>query len=309
VAGKLHQGTLELFRHDPWLAFDLLGLERPVFGTPIDRRGEVERDHPEQASVVKSNYPDLVLVHKDATGRGIVICIEAQGQLDEEKRWMLPYYQVVAAQDHKLQTWLVVISYCDRMSEALVTWKVGPPPIVDALVLDVTTVPRMVDIEQARKRPTAAVLAAALHGCRGDIDAARIGVQATMGLPARRRDSYIGTILAALSEAHKTIVIGEMNMHDKKDEIWEIERRSGTFLLGEAQGRARGLEEGRALERKLGQRRTLAELIVAVLEVRGVRLDADAEARVRSCEDLGTLERWARLAREITATAELFGAT
>ncbi|PRQ01069.1 hypothetical protein ENSA5_27510 [Enhygromyxa salina] len=295
MPGKLHQGTLELFRDDPWLAFDLLGLERPVTGTPIDRRAEVERDAPGRPGQVESNYPDLVLVYEDPRrpGVGIAICVEAQGDLDHGKRWTLPYYQAAVAKDHQLQTWVVVVSYSARLSAALAAWKVGPPPMVDVLVLDVNTVPRVVDLDQARRRPTAAVLAAALHGCQGDVEAARVGIRATLELPKDKRDSYTATILAALPEAHKEIVMGELSV-EEQEEIWAIERRSGTFLLGRQEGR----QEGR--------RTTLVELILAVLEVRNVPLAPDDEVRIRGCEDLATLERWARLAREVERASALF---
>jgi hypothetical protein len=44
VPGILHQGILSLFRDDAWLAHDLLGLRRPVHGTPIDRSNELDVD-------------------------------------------------------------------------------------------------------------------------------------------------------------------------------------------------------------------------------------------------------------------------
>ncbi|WP_146157584.1 hypothetical protein [Enhygromyxa salina] len=292
MPGTLHQGTLELFRHDPWLAFDLLGIERPVAGTPIDRRAEVERGDPARPGQVESNYPDLVLVHEDPLG-GVVICVEAQGKLDRLKRWMLPYYQAAVAKDHKLPTWLVVVSYCDRMSAALAAWEIGAPPLVNALVLNAKTVPRMVDLERARQWPTASVLAATVHGCRGDIEAARMGICATLGLPVERRVSYRATILSALHEPHRHTLIGEMNM-EHQDELWDIERRSGTFLVGREEGRAEG------------RRTTLVELILTVFDVRGVRLNDQQEAQVRSCNHLGTLERWARLARDVQAPTQLF---
>ncbi|WP_181233673.1 hypothetical protein [Enhygromyxa salina] len=50
---------------------------------------------------------------------------------------------------------------------------------------------------------------------------------------------------------------------------------------------------------------TLLELIFALLEVRGVAVDPDSEARVRRCQDLETLERLARRAREVETAAEL----
>ena len=66
MPGTLHQGILALFEDDPWLAFDLLGIERPVSGTPIDRRAEVERDA-KKPWRVNPRLPDLVLVHRPAS--------------------------------------------------------------------------------------------------------------------------------------------------------------------------------------------------------------------------------------------------
>ena len=52
----------------------------------------------------------------------------------------------------------------------------------------------------------------------------------------------------------------------------------------------------------------LVEVILAVLDVRGVAVDADVEAEIRSCESLDTLQAWARRAREISQARELFEA-
>lgn len=51
---------------------------------------------------------------------------------------------------------------------------------------------------------------------------------------------------------------------------------------------------------------TLVDLILTVLEVRGIAVDGDTEARVRSCESLATLQHWARRAREVAQARELF---
>lgn len=216
MPGTLHQGLLTVFRHDPWLAFDLLGVPRPVRGTPIDRRAEL--DHAtEQLDKVRSRYPDLVLVWR-------------------------PF---------------------------------------DSLV-------------EARKRPTAAVLVGALHGRRGNLEAARMAMAACDGLPDRRRRIYLATIIAAVRRPLRDILIGEMNVEEPYP-LWEIERESGTYEVGmEA-----GIEQGR--------RQTLIEMILALLEVRGVSVDAEAEARIRSCESLATLQRWAQAAREVAGATALFG--
>ncbi|WP_052557202.1 Yae1 family protein [Enhygromyxa salina] len=320
AAGTLHQGTLELFRHDPWLAFDLLGVERPVVGTPIDRRAEVERNNPKRAGQVLSNFPDLVLVHEDGT-RGVVICVEAQGKLDLKKRWLLPYYQAALAKDHKLPTWIVVVSYCDRVSEQLAAWKVGHPPAVNVLLLDAHTVAPILDVKRGQAWPTAAVLGAALHGCRGNLEAARAGLQSILKLPNERRDSYRATLWAALPKPMQALLKEEMTV-EQREEIWDVERRSGAFSYGHEEGleagREEGLEAGReeglevglevGLEegQRVGRRTTLVELILTVLEVRGVALQTNEVAQIRGCDRLETLERWAKLAREVNAGGQLF---
>lgn len=295
MPGKLHQGTLELFRDDPWLAFDLLGIERPVSGTPIDRRGEVEHVDPEEPEKVGMGFPDLVLVHRDEAKpkRGIVITVEAQGEYDAEKRWRIPYYHALLAEEYRLPTYVVVVSYHAQMSASLRKWAKGVPPRVDVMLLDAETVPRITDLEQARSRPTAAVLSATVHGCRGDIEVARVAIQACAGLPERKYRSYIQTIMAAVPKSQRPALEAEVSVQ-QVTRIWEIERRSGSFQNGREEGQA------------LGRQRTLIEMIEALLEVRKIALmPADVE-RIRAQRELPTLERWARRAREVDSVAELF---
>jgi hypothetical protein len=50
----------------------------------------------------------------------------------------------------------------------------------------------------------------------------------------------------------------------------------------------------------------LATTVLALLSQRGIRLDPAQEARIRSCQDLATLSRWAARAPEITQADDLF---
>lgn len=84
---------------------------------------------------------------------------------------------------------------------------------------------------RSRGRPAAAVLVAALHGCRGNLDAARMGILACRELPEPKRERYTSTILAAVSKRSRDMLKREMTM-EQQDDLWEIERRSGTYLLG-----------------------------------------------------------------------------
>jgi hypothetical protein len=302
VPGTLHQGLLSLFCDDPWLAFDLLGIKRPVEGTPLDRRSDIDRDAA-QLQKIKSRYPDLVLVYRDPENRkrGVVICIEAQSTLNRKKRWRIPGYHGALADDHELETWVVIASFSRSFSAAIRVWSSGPPPRIDALLLDVDSVPVFGTLEQALARPTAAVLVAALHGSAGNLEAARMAIEACRGLPEQQRQRYNATVLAALPKSLRHQMMGEMSV-DEQDKLMDIERRSGTYFVGHEAGLAKGIEQG--IEQ--GRRMTLIELILALCEVRGVAVDPEAEAKVRACESLPTLQRWARAARSVTQIAQLF---
>lgn len=92
------------------------------------------------------------------------------------------------------------------------------------------------------------------------------------------------------------------------DPLRESDARGGLFAYyrrkaleasekSREQGRKEGLEKGKA---------TLIEMILAMLEVRGLAVDADTATRVRSCGDLREIERWAQRAREVEFARELF---
>lgn len=286
MAGTLHQGIIALFQEDPWLAFDVLGIERPVHGDPIDRRSEIERAGKEPIEF-RPGFPDLVLVAHDTADpeQGLVITIEVQKGLDSHKRWMIPVYQSHLAEQHELETWAVVVSLSERVSKAMRDWQNAGPPRVDALLLDVDTVPKSPWLDDPARRPMAALLAAAMHGYAGDFDAARRGFQLVRSMTGKRRWRHGMTILSALPKHQRDQLLKELPMHEQHDWM-DVERRSGTYQFGVEEGRA----EGRA---------AIIELIFEVLADRGLVVDAASEARIRSCDDLSTLRRWARQAIDV----------
>jgi GNAT superfamily N-acetyltransferase len=308
VPGILHQGVLSLYRDDPWLAHDLLGLDRPVDGTPIDRSNELDV-HGQRTLQIDPIFPDVVLVYIDPKDRkrGIVIFIEAQLEADPEKRWQILGYQGLLALLHRVDVHVVIVSFSRAYSRLVRRWA-NCLPRIDALILDADTVGVMT-LKQARARPAAAVLVAALHGFRGNIDMARIAIAAIKRLPERRRQGYTATILAALPERQRDTLIKELPVNER-NALWEIEKRSGTYLLGCKEGRKKGRQEGRLEGRKKGREEgrasTLIELILAVLDVRGIAVDAANTARIRAERALPTLERWAAEAREVTKVSQLF---
>ncbi|MFJ9345854.1 hypothetical protein [Streptomyces sp. NPDC101237] len=64
------------------------------------------------------------------------------------------------------------------------------------------------------------------------------------------------------------------------------------------EGREEGREEGRVQER--------AEMVLRLLEWRGVPVSDDVRRQVHACGDLDRLESWAQRAMRVTDAAELF---
>jgi hypothetical protein len=306
VPGVLHQGIVSLLCDDPWLGFDLLGVARPVNGVPVDRRADLDHET-DDATKSKMRYVDVVLVVRDPANRklGIVMVVEVQLELSDDKYWRISGYLGALQDAHELPAILVFVSFSRRVSRAARNWGDGPGLRFDMLLLDADTVPLIDTLEAARARPTAAVLVAALHGCRGNLDAARMGIAACQHLPGKQRRRYIATILAAVPKRAREVLKGEMTV-EQRNELWEIERRSGTYLLGLENGRNEGLERGRNEGLERGRRMTLVDMILTILEVRGITVDSDTQAHVRSCESLPTLQQWASRAREVTEASELF---
>ncbi len=312
VPGVLHQGILALFEDDPWLGLDLSGVERPFAGKPIDRANTLDRDgrRPWQ---IDPDFPDLVLVFRDPKDpeRGIVLSIEAQRKNEPEKLWTVAGYVGLLAAKHKLPVRAVLVSFSRAFSRLARSWAHGTMKI-EALVLDADNVPTMTP-KQARARPTAAVLAAALHGARGDVEMARIGIAAIQHLPKERRRRHAATILAALPPRKRATLMEELPM-ERRDELWEIEKRSGTYHVGRlagreeglAKGRREGRKEGRVEGRKEGRVEGQHKLILAILDVRGIAIDRASRARIRAEKDLSVLARWAAGARKVKQVSELF---
>lgn len=304
MPGTLHQGIVSLCRDDPWLGHDLLGIDRPVEGTPVARPNELDVDG-SRALQVNPIFPDAVLVYIDPDDpeHGIVIFVEAQLRADPEKRFQILGYQGLLALRYRVDVHIVIVSFSRAYSRLVRRWA-SCLPRIDALILDADTVPVMT-LEQARARPAAAVLVAALHGRRRNIDMARLAIEAIQDLPPPQRHGYTATILAALPKRQRDTLIEELPV-EERNALWEIEKRSGTYQLGREEGRKTGRREGRQEGRQEGRRATLIELILAVLEVRGLAVDAASKRRIRAERALPTLERWAVEARTVTRVSQLF---
>ena len=80
----------------------------------------------------------------------------------------------------------------------------------------------------------------------------------------------------------------------EQHEWMDVERRSGTYDFG----RREGLQEGACT--------ALRELILGCLEDRRLTVDDESTARILACEDVPTLQRWARRSMSVATVDQLF---
>ncbi|EDM77659.1 hypothetical protein PPSIR1_13940 [Plesiocystis pacifica SIR-1] len=235
-------------------------------------------------------------------GGGLVLTVEVQSRTNGQKRWRIPHYQAALADEHARETWVVVVSFSAAVSRQLAAWAETGPPRFEVIVLDASRVPVGCDMAKALARPSAAVLGAALHACRGDLDAARWGLEVVSRLPAERRMRDATTILAAVDKDMRLTLIKEFPFAPDDDRLMEIERRSGTYHLGHEEGLEKGREQGLAE----GRRHVLKTMVLALLELRGLTVSELERARIDRETGVEVLERWAELARTATHASALF---
>lgn len=101
---------------------------------------------------------------------------------------------------------------------------------------------------------------------------------------------------------------------EEREELTELELNSIAYhdgrLAGERAGRLAGERAGRVAGQRtgeqLGRLAERAELLLTVLQLRGLSLDAEREGQIRSCDDLDRLARWVERAKRATELADVF---
>ncbi|MCJ1679173.1 hypothetical protein MTF65_17865 [Streptomyces sp. APSN-46.1] len=295
-----HEASHRIFQDRPELlapVFRILGVPLPANATVEVLSADVTETRPLERrvdSVLRITPP-----HGDG---GFLLAIEAQGRRDPDKAVSWSYYLSYLMAKYTCPALLLVV--CQDKSTA--DWAAGPFRLGGAgwtalslhpLVLGPGNVPVIIDAEEAAQDLTLATFSAMTHG----------------------RDRNAMAILEALAEALETsapesiayyaelLEIGLGNTPAR--DIWrDLMPRTyfpgrgtlieETYLEGEAKGRVEGEAIGRAEER--------AQLIMRVLDNRGVPAGPEARDRITACGDLDTLGRWLDLAFTVSGADELF---
>ncbi|NVB37121.1 hypothetical protein G6O69_04715 [Pseudenhygromyxa sp. WMMC2535] len=310
MPSTLHQGIARILIDEPPLAFrilrELFGLDLPALRDLRARHSVIDRFAPCFGDTHELR-PDGVLCgdHPTDPHGGVGIVIEAQRRPDRQKAARLWVYWALVAEELGYVTALLVIALSDQVS----AWARGLgkrqlPPRDALLVVDRQNMPVVTTVDDPQ-RPGWAMLSGIIHAAHGNLEPFTVALKAVLRLEDQRRWRYASYMLSALDEDDRELILGAMNM--QTHEISDIERRSVAFHDGRAEGLdeglAKGLDEGRAKGLDEGLAKGLQQLVLTILELRGLALSDAQRERVIACSELTQLERWrdrAKLANDAT---------
>lgn len=168
---------------------------------------------------------------------------------------------------------------------------------VRPLVLGPDNVLVITDERQAERDVPLAVLSAMTHG-RGPQAAAKLE---SLASDLRTIDPDNAAVFVQFIDSCLTDSQAKQMWRDLMTAIQYFWRHPLAEQVRE-EGREQGLEEG--LEQ--GRIETKAEMVLRILQWRGVQVPDEVRERVAACADLDQLEIWAQRAVHATDTSELF---
>lgn len=288
VPSNLHEVLVELFRHRPALAVELLG---GVLGEVLPAHRGVRLEPNECVEVRPVQFwADAVVVLTGPDRQPVAaVVVEIQLDRDGDKRFSWAVY--LATLRARLRCPVALLVVCT--DEIIAAWcatpiELGPGSRVTPHVVGPGRVPVVADPAQAARRPELAVLSALAHG--GDPDAWAV-LDAVAGAFAAVDDEhatlYSDLVLTALPAAARTYL--------------EALMRSGTYEY-QSEFVRRYVFQGRAE----GKAEAKVHAVLEVLTTRGVDVPADARARITACTDPDQLDTWIRRAVTAVAVDDLF---
>ena len=214
------------------------------------------------------------------------IIVEVQLARDARKRFTWPLYAAALHAKLGCPTCLVVVAADDEVARwaADPITSLQPGPAFTPVVFGPDRIPVVTSAAEATRQPELAVLSALAHGREPRaIEIGRAALAAAARLDDERRTLYTDLVLYALAGAARETLEIEMNLSN-------YEFKSDFFKRKLAEGEARAEARGEA------------RAVLTLLAARGLTIAEDVRARILSCTDLATLDRWvARAAAAVTA--------
>ncbi|MFF5146005.1 hypothetical protein ACFY6U_40880 [Streptomyces sp. NPDC013157] len=291
MVGSSHEALHRIFQKDPGLLTHAL---QRVLGVPFPETREFAAMNVDLTEIEPVERRVDTLLRAETDEGTYLLVVESQGEVDGRKRGSWPYYLSYLYEKYRCEPVLIVIT----QSAATAKWAAQPIQLglrgwesltVRPLVLGPENVPVIADEREAVRDVPLAVLSAMTHG-RGR-NAAAIPESLAAALKTIDRDSAAVFVQ----------FVDSCLVDPRAKQMWRDLMTAMQYFwrhpLAE-QVRAEGREEGRVQQ--------CAEMVLRVLEWRGVPVSDAVRERVGACTDLDQLEVWAQRAVHVTDAAELF---
>jgi hypothetical protein len=309
VLSPLHEILVELLRRSPGLLRHYLGDRLPPLGR---KRLRFDTDHTRASRIVEVGN-DLVLKVRDHRGKllcALIVEVQLARKQAKARTWAL--YAAWAHYRLRCPVHVVVLA----VDPAVAKWAAGP-----FCIGDMTLHPWVIGPEHMRPITS--------------VTEARRSVEMTFLSGMAHRDSPVAEDIGRV--LHRVLDSSE---HEHAGILWDIfitsvdeaARRALEMELGDwvpksdwgrkvfAEGKAKGMREGKAEGRREGEAKGMrkgrmegkaegeAQALLLLLQTRRVRLTALQQRRIRSCREVRRLRTWIRRAATAATAAEVFGA-
>lgn len=292
MPSQVHEMIARMFLLRPELAVNIL----EVLKFAVPEHDEVIAEPGDLTDVTPTEYwADRVVTFKVAGKPKFAMIIEVQLAADPRKHYSWPAYVGTLYGRLKCPV-LLVVACIDRRVAA---WCGKPVVITDPgfftmtpAVLGPQQIPVVTEPELAEHSPELATLSVVVHGDEpGSIPLFKAFLAGLGKVEEDRANLYYDFALASLSDGARALLEELMTTTPYRYQS-DFARRY--FSAGKVEGQAEGEARGKA------------EVLLMVLEARGVDVPDDVQVRISGCTDVGQLDTWARRAATADKIGDLF---
>ena len=285
-----HETLIEMFRHRPSFAADLL---EETFDFKLPDYQQVALGSADLPDLRPTEYrADAVVVFAGAGGPVLAVVVEVQRSRDEVKQFSWPVYLATLRARLKCPAVLLTVS----TSEGVAKWcgspiRLGHPGwVLTPLALGPDRVPVITDVGEALQSPEMTVLSAVAHPAQTETFKALTSALGTFD--REHVELYADLVFAALPAALRHELEDTMTTHPYLSDF-----AGGYYLRGEAEGETAGKVEATAVA------------VLAVLEARGLEFSEAVRNKINASKDLDELSLWLRRAVVSVTVDDLFDVT
>ncbi|MCC3770230.1 hypothetical protein [Streptomyces sp. UNOC14_S4] len=302
-----HEASHRIFQERP----ELLAPVFRILGVPLPAEASVEVLSADVTEIrpLERRVDSVLRIEPRGGDDGFLLAIEAQGRCDRAKSVSWAYYLSFLKAKYSCPALLLVVC----QDKATADWAAGPFRLgldgwtaltVHPLVLGPGNVPMIVEPEEAAQDLALATFSAMTHGRHQDAKAILEALAQALDTADKDSVEYYSQLLEiGLGDTRaRKIWREQMTIHNffpGRGTLFEEK-----LLEGQAESRAEGLAEGRAE----GEAKGRAQMVLRVLDGRGVLASPEIRERVMECTDLDTLGRWFDLALTVSEAEGIFGA-